>query len=326
MAKWCDLPNELRDMILAYLTASIILEYWNLETVECPDDSCSLHPPSVLLHYAWIHRTCRYFHYAIMYTIKWTFQGNGLNLGFEPMSTREILILFQAGKIKAISNTAPSLFMRPSFGHKVPLNCQDFRHVFQLVGSFWNNPLVLENLSLAENLSIAKFISDIQVSECFPLVYKLFEKWGEYHATGANRHITFPIQFSPDQNLSVLSFVSGSSYKNDNGWIVFTIDRVLNTRDKDWSIDVDTTRLNPLSPSKGTHGVPLLEDLLMAPPNTWWLLVQEINRIHSLFPRWYIWDSRERKRYYTCSSLMESFPLLEGMGKQRIDKEHLHAR
>ena len=47
----------------------------------------------------------------------------------------------------------------------------------QSIGLFWNNPLILEGFDFAR-------ISKINLFECFPIIYTLFENWESGTSTG----------------------------------------------------------------------------------------------------------------------------------------------
>jgi len=300
MATWNDLPNEIRDMILRFVYFTSMMEFDELEVPEYQHlvgNSYQLRPPKSLSTFAYTIRTCRYFHYAMTNTIKWVIHDSE-----ERMSTGTVLKHHQHWKLIQMSNTKPSEGMRHVYGSKLPLRILDLEELVQLIGFFWNNPIVLEELELTQ------FLSKVHIRNCFNDIYKLFENWAQRGPRPLHiPHVTFPIQFSPDsENLSALSFVSGSTYRNENGLIVCTIHQVLNTMGKDWSEPIDTASLASLEWDDGDYlkeRIPLLDDIMYSPPDTWWLLVQDVNRVHTFYPRWYIWNSSTAKASYTLQSL-----------------------
>jgi hypothetical protein len=155
MATWNDIPNEIRDHILRFTCVRIIAEYEELESgpgpspwfYTKPTPFSAIRPPTVLSLFAHLSRTCRYFHIAIT-TIK-----------FEHQSTATILTRLQRQKFDAVDFTTVT-YDEDNDGQQ-RFDRYSFQWLIWSIGPFWNNTLILEDLTFAK-------ISQVDMFQCFP--------------------------------------------------------------------------------------------------------------------------------------------------------------
>jgi len=308
MATWHDLPNEIRELVLKFFCISVISEYTSLRRDSQAAGQRSAHglklseirPPIIVLsEFTWALRVCRYFHDAMTNRIK-----------FEQQSTPTILMKHQAERFRG----ARVIMQGTSYNHG-PFFLQDLVEVVLLIGYFWNNPLVIEELALSDLLSM------VHIRSCFPILHKLLENWAQGHRE--------PIKFSSDRlliplpcttnstNLLVLGIVIGSTSRFDKNWQVCSIETVFTTKESD-SFSWIEGNLTPVSRKEDlaafNRNITVLKDIILAPPNTWWLLVH--HRVYRgrypSYDAWYIWDSKETKRLFSAqASVPRSNPLFE---------------
>ena len=300
MTTWNELPNEICDLILRYVCAGIISDYMLPALDSFFNPSCLLHrapsdphPPRVLSQFTRVIRVCRYFYNSIMNTIK-----------FEGKSTAMRLMGLQYRRLRT------ALLIH---NHASPIDSRALKVLVRSIGLFWNNPLVLDRIPLTD------LLSQIQTPD-FPIIYRLFENWARHRRDPPNDQSNRIIFRFQNSSVSYLAFVIGSSNRYNDRWQICSIAAVLNTRNSDrWTSipDLDSLPLLYKDKINAFHEiVSLLRDIVQAPPDTWWLLV---DRCAAAFPRWYIWDSTITKQFYPAPSVSQSYQL--NVGPSRADGE-----
>lgn len=312
---WDKSPVEIHDQILTHCCISIISEYTSPDLKPRSEPSSRAgpyrHHPQVLSHYASLIGVCRSFYHIITNAVI-----------FNKQTMPEILMKLQYDKVK----TAPYTTTRPVRVHLsnpdtmasyITQSRSDLRLLIRSAGPFWNNPLVLKDLSPVE------WLSPIQIPYCLDILHKLFENWARDHPKSAiNRsdRVIFSIQSTPGQNVTHLGFLIGSSNQHADGWQVCSIAGALDMTS--WELwgksDVIEPELLPALRPQDMGGfqreIPLLKDIASAPPDTWWLLINQRNHLGLGspvgFPNWYIWDSERTARYYASPSVRQSFSLV----------------
>ena len=266
MATWNDLPSEIRELVLRFVCINIVAEYTSLQVdpwsaalrFHRPVIFAQVRTPAVLSYFAWVLQTCRYFHDTITEGIK-----------FDGRSTATILMQLQHSKLRR----APLMIEDLCYDDDT-INLRGLSELAHSIGLFWNNPVVLEELELA------KLLSEIQILDCFPIIYRLLENWaqGHHQPTGFDSNfLMVQPRSSPDKTLSFLGFVIGSSNRYDEGWQVCSIEAMFDT--KEWNrtrIDHETLPLlREDDLSSFQRDARLVRDIVVAAPNTWWLLVHD---------------------------------------------------
>jgi len=317
---WNDLPHELRIHILTFLSKNVISEYSSRYAqprwIGYEDLDISKHYPDVLSHFASTIQTCRAFHHSIANEIK-----------FDGQSTASILLHLQKDKVKrALPCEDPDDFEDDDYGFRHNEYCRrELDLIVYLIGPFWNNKLVLEDLSFRDIWLEFMF----HERECFPRLYKLFENWGRSRTERpqSNRILFNTLDIDLDLEVSdskgsdlevsgledsdledsddppsILGFVIGTQNGYNSGWQICSIAAVLDTRH---AKTTDLEALPSLRPEdRYTFSFDtFLRDLVLAPPNTWWLLmdVPGVNDVEA-FPTYYIWDSKYSQRVYSTFS------------------------
>ena len=331
MAAWNDLPNELHELILRFVCISIISEYTSIDLEEYQHqlfNPSSLFTPKILSHFTRTIRTCRYFHTAITDIIK-----------FEEDSTATILMKLQFQHVDNSPLVKPLPWIRRTFNAPDrPLDRKGLEVIGRLVGPFWNNSLVLKHLPLT------RFLPQIDVDDCFPILFKLFENWARgykdqgrlplitfsiygmrsahldpsEHPPYEGDRLVFPIQLHTGKR-EYVGFVIGSTNRYDeHEWQVSSIEAVLAA--DNWNVG---GRRNPeVLPvlckediRRSSGKIAVFRDIILSPPNTWRLLFHDsVENQHYPYPMWYVWDSIDTKRFYTAFSLNQPHSL--DVGKQ----------
>lgn len=293
---WDKLPVELRDQILTHCCISIISEYtsFDLKLRSEPFSHAGNHP-QVLSQFANLIGMCRSFHHIITNAVI-----------FDKQTMPEILMKLQYDKVRTVNSMA-----------RYGATSSNLKTLIRFTGPFWNNPLVLKDLSLAQ------WVFPIYIPYYLDILYKLFENWARNDPKPAINHcdrVIFSIQSTPGQNITHLGFLIGSYNRHVDGWQVCSIVGALDmTSWEPWgSSEVIEPELLPVLSQQDVAGfqreIPLLKGIVSAPPDTWWLLINQRDRYGMGtpvgFPRWYIWDSERTGRYYTSPSVNKSFFLV----------------
>jgi hypothetical protein len=314
---WSDLPHELHIHILTFLCKNVISEYSsryaNPRWAGYRDNDILKHYPDVLSHFASTIQTCRAFHHAIANEIK-----------FDGQTTASILLHLQKDKVKeALPCEDPDDFDWGDDGFRRNEYCRrELDLLIYLIGPFWNNQLILEDLSFQDVLSEFMF----HETECFPRIYKLFENWGRsrMESPQSNRILFNTLRLDSDSNSedsdsedlvsknsvskdsddppSILGFVIGTHNGYNSGWQICSIAAVLDTRHAK-TTDLEALPILCLGHRYTSIFDSFLRDLVLAPPNTWWLLMDYpgANDIEH-FASYYIWDSKYSRRVYSTLS------------------------
>ena len=247
MAVWNDLPAEIHVQILRYFCDDIVKEFkltnLKLERNHLSDPWTSDWPnaPACLRSFDAALRTCRSFWHAMNNSI--TVNGNSP------------VVEMQSIQAKNTSKFLDKLDY--SWPHKQP---NFLTALYQRVGCFWKNPILLKNVAMFEDILMWLFQQEASISMLIPHL----EPWILLHAV--NR--------SPQEE-------DQKTYSNlENYWDAYDVLDYLIDGDRFVPGRLGVQNIKGLADVDGEMGLdeeipPMFDDIIGAPPNTWWFFPGE---------------------------------------------------
>jgi hypothetical protein len=274
MAKWHDLPLEIRDSILSCFCADIVAEFaelgfgpWENEAYEWIPDESSEWPksPECLYSFSSALRTCRYFHNTITNHIKINGETSGVILQREQhMRVRAILDLQR--------DDPASVLVRVGL-------------LYVVAGCFWRNPIVYEDFNFLDDVLV--WITPISRMMLIPHL----EPWLLCHArpTESPASLIIRVGVGGDIDNCLWMQLREGSLRVEGS--ILSIVSIAGVATLDDPIDED----DEFPPCD--QNLPALLDIKNSPPDTWWFFPPEDLGVAVDEMQWSLVNYRRQKIY-----------------------------